>query len=104
MTENLNIEATRQLLNRSLGQLDQSTLASLRQAREQALTRHSAAGAHVRWSLGTRHPSLATWLATVLVAIGLFGGVTYYWQQGRDSSDVDLAILTDDLPADIYVN
>ncbi len=103
MNEYLDIEATRQLLNRSLGQLDQSTLAGLRQAREQALLRH-AARERAQWKFGaTRHPA-ATWFATLLIMVSVFGGVAYYWQQTHDNGETDLAILTDDMPADVYVN
>ncbi len=103
MTEKLNIEAIRQLLNRSQAQLDDATLACLRKAREQALLRH-APGVHTHWRWAEmRHPA-ATWFATLLLAICLFGGVTYYWQQTHDNSEIDLAILTDDMPVDVYVN
>ncbi len=109
MTENLNIDAIRQLLNRSAGQLEPSTLASLRQARERALLRHAPQGSHARgliagWNLGAKRRAAVTFFATLLLAICLFGGVTYYWQQTRDNSEIDLAILTDDMPVDVYVN
>ncbi|HMC13295.1 MAG TPA: DUF3619 family protein [Gallionellaceae bacterium] len=103
MNENLNLDAIRQLLNRSLGQLDQPTLASLRKAREQALLRHTHSGAHARWKLGTKRYAAVTWFATLLLVVSLFGGVTYYWQQTHDNSEIDLAILTDDMPIDVYV-
>jgi hypothetical protein len=104
MNNYLNIEAIRQLLNRSAGQLDQPTLASLRKARERALLRHAPEGEHAIWQLGVRRHAAATWFATLLLVIGLFGGVTYYWQQTQDNSEIDLAILTDDLPIDVYVD
>jgi len=106
MTDYLNSDAIRQLLNRSAGQLDPSTLAGLRQAREQALLRHApvGAGSQTRWHFGAWRPAAATWVATLLLAVCLFGGITYYWQQTRDSSEIDLAILTDEMPVDVYVN
>lgn len=103
MNEHLNLDATRQLLNRSLGQLDPTTLAALRKAREQALLRHAPGGARGGWMLGARRHAAAL-VATLFVVIGAAGGATYYWQQLRDNSETDLAILTDDLPADVYVN
>lgn len=103
MTENLNIDAIRQLLNRSQAQLSEPTLAGLRNAREQALLRH-AAGAHARWDFSPRRHAAATWIATLLLLVSLFGGITYYWQQTHDNSDIDLAILTDDMPVDVYVD
>ena len=104
MNENLNLDAIRQLLNRSLGQLDQPTLASLRKAREQTLLHHAHSGGHARWKLGARRNAAVTWFATLLLVVSLFGGVTYYWQQTHDNSDIDLAILTDDMPIDVYVD
>ncbi len=102
MSEYLNIDATRQLLNRSLGQLDPSTLAGLRKAREEALARHAAGEG--RWRFGATRRVAVTWLATLLVMLSVFGGITYYWQQTHDNGDTDVAILTDDMPADVYVN
>ncbi len=103
MNEYLDIENTRQLLNRSLGQLDQSTVAALREARERALSRH-AAHERAQWGFGSVRRPAATWLATLLIVAGVFGGMAYYWQQTHDNSETDLAILTDDMPADVYVN
>ncbi len=103
MSEYLNTNETRQLLNRSLGQLDQTTLASLRKAREEALARH-AAGEEARWKFGPRRRVAVTWLATLLIMVSVFGGITYYWQQTHDNGDTDVAILTDDMPVEVYVN
>ncbi len=102
MNEYLNTDATRQLLNRSLAQLDPSTLAALRRAREEALARH-AASEQAWWNFGRRRVA-ATWLATVLIMLSVFGGISYYWQQTHDNSETDLAILTDDMPAEVYVD
>jgi len=104
MNENLNLDAIRQLLNRSLGQLDQPALASLRHAREQALQRHTPGGVYGRWQLVATRNAAVAWFAAVLMVIGLSGGVTYYWQQTQDNSEIDLAILTDDMPVDVYVD
>jgi hypothetical protein len=101
MNAYLNIETIRQLLNRSVAQLDTKTLAGLSAAREQALLRHAPdkTGAH---PMSPRH-RMATAFATLLVTVSLFGGVAYYWQQAQDNSEADLAILTDDMPVDVYV-
>lgn len=102
MNDNLNLDAVRQLLNRSLEQLDHPTLASLRNAREQALQRHTPDGIYGRWQLVATRNAAVAWFAAVLLVIGLSGGVTYYWQQTQDNSEIDLAILTDDMPIDVY--
>ena len=41
----------------------------------------------------------------MLLAASLFSGITY-WQQAidNDTGDVDIAILTDDLPIQYYVD
>ncbi len=103
MNNYMNTNEIRQLLNRSAGQLDPTTLASLRKAREQAMLRHDPE-ALGRWAwVGNWKHSPAAWVATLLLTLSLVGGGVYYWEV-RDNSDVDLAILTDDLPASLYVN
>lgn len=104
MNENLNPDTIRQLLNRSLDQLDQTTLSSLRRARAHALQRHATGSAYGRWQLVATHNAAVAWFAAVLLVIGLSGGVTYYWQQTQDNSEIDLAILTDDMPIDVYTD
>ncbi len=103
MNNDMNTNEIRQLLNRSAAQLPTETLASLRKAREHAMLRHDPE-AHARWAwAGNWRHSPAAWVATLAITLSLLGGGVYYWQ-AHDNSDVDLAILTDDLPADLYVN
>ncbi len=103
MNTHMNTNEIRQLLNRSAGQLDQTTLAGLRKAREQAMRRHDPeAQGRWGWVGNWRHSPVAI-AATLLLTLSLVGGGVYYWE-ARDNSDVDLAILTDDLPANLYVN
>jgi hypothetical protein len=101
MNNYLNTDTIRQLLNRSAGQLSPKTVASLSAAREQALLRHAPGKMGHHW-LDNRSRRLATAFATLLITVSLFGGVAYYWQQ--QDSDVDMAILTDDMPVDVYAN
>ena len=115
MNNKLNTESIRQLLNRSSAQLEQPTLARLRDVRTQALARYDARSSApaFAWAGSTSthsghnsgsHSSHYYWAAAVLFAALLFSGVTY-WQHAteHDNSDVDIAILTDDLPIDVYV-
>ena len=115
MNQKIHPEQIKQLLNRSLAQLDQPTLVRLCDAREKALARydaHSAAPAFAWANLWTDHrhaadaPHKSRYLAAaVLLAALLFSG-TAYWHHttDHDVSDVDIAILTDDLPIEVYVD
>ena len=113
MTKKLSHTTIKQLLNRSLTQLEQPTLARLRDARVQALARFEArrttpafawAGMSVGHAAATRHKP-HFWPAAILFAALLFG-VAAYWQQlaKHDTADLDIAILTDDLPIHVYVD
>lgn len=116
MNPKLSHEQIRQLLNRSLGQIESPTLERLRDARQQALTRYDArhstapsiawAGhsAHSRPGTGSHHKSYY-WAAAILLAACLFSG-TSYWRHANEHeiSEVDVAILTDDLPIHVYVD
>ncbi len=104
-------EHVKQLLNRSLGRLDQPTLARLRDVRIQALARYDARSAAPifawagNWHVaGSHHKSYYGAIVVLLIAL-LFSG-TAYWHQATDHdvSDVDIAILTDDLPIEMYVD
>jgi hypothetical protein len=103
------------LLNRSAAQLDQGTLDKLQSARRFALqyqqktqrapvlawlTEHGLVGHHST----TGHKTLNWGVATLLVLV-LLGGALYLQQSyEHDHSDIDIAILTDDLPVDMYVD
>jgi non-ribosomal peptide synthetase component F len=115
MSMKLNTKEIKQLLNRSAAQLDNGTLDKLQSARRTALQyqqteqqapvlawltehgviHHHSAPFHKAYNLG---------MAALLLAL-LVGGALY-WQQSydHDHSDIDIAILTDDLPVDMYVD
>ena len=104
-------EAIAKLLTRAAQQLDGSTIAALRQARNVALQRQSLRKPVL--SLSTGHGmhwlvphSAHQWAAVViLLAATLVGGVNY-WQhtQERELIHLDVAILTDDLPLELFVD
>jgi hypothetical protein len=116
MKKNLNTQSIKQLLNRSSAELGQPTLARLRDARMQALERFDArstvpafawAGSASSHSghAGDFHHKSRFWATAVLLAALLFSGVNYLQHLAdHDNSDVDIAILTDDLPIDVYVD
>ncbi len=119
MKNKLNLRDIGHILNRTTHQLDNGTLDKLRVARRKALQHqltasaspvsvwlghlgltHQAASRHGGQPHKSHHFALAVLLATTLL-----GGV-YYWQYSyeHDHSEIDVAILTDDLPVDMYVD
>ncbi|MGA7749190.1 MAG: DUF3619 family protein [Gallionella sp.] len=114
-------EAIRRLLDESVNLIDQSTLLRLRGARLQALKQYDARGAtlpllssllswagvrlNIDWHASAHHRKLYRWISALLLVASLFSGVAY-WQQMmvEDPDDVDIAILTDDLPIEYYAN
>jgi hypothetical protein len=114
MNRKLNIKEIGQLLNRSTAQLDQGTLNKLQSARRSALqhqqreqqapvmawlTQHGVIHHHS----SPYHRAFNFGMATLLAAI-LLGGALYLQQQYLEHDDVDIAILTDDLPIDVYLD
>jgi hypothetical protein len=103
------------LLNRSAEQLDQNTLDNLHSARHTAL----------KYQQKTQHVPVLAWLThhrlishhsipgqntlgfgiAMLLAIVLFSSVSFCQQANeRDHVEIDIAILTDDLPVDMFVD
>jgi hypothetical protein len=109
MNQKLNPEQVRQLLNSSLNRIEQPALDRLREARELALARHDArASAPVlawagNWRFAVSHHKARYFAAAALLAAALFGG-TFYWHHEHDVSEIDVAILTDELPIEVYVD
>ncbi|HEY0666361.1 MAG TPA: DUF3619 family protein [Gallionella sp.] len=103
-------ESIAKLLSRAAGELDAGTLAALQRAHNIALARQSLHKPVL--SLGTAHGihwpvphSTSKWkyAATILLAAALVS-VASYWHHERDTSHLDIAILTDDLPMEIFVD
>ncbi|MBX3652231.1 MAG: DUF3619 family protein [Burkholderiales bacterium] len=100
-------------LDQGTRDLDRGTLAQLAAAREQALAgRHNApawapvwagqwTGRIGEWTAGARYV-----LPVAVLLLGLMGIV--YWQAGNGSgyelAEIDLRLLTDDLPIDAYLD
>ena len=115
MDKKFDPEPIKQLLNRSLAQIDLTTLVRLHAARLQALNRYEArsstltlfawAGEHITWHSSVPRHNIHYWIGAMLLGFSLFSGIAY-WQQAmdNDTSDVDIAILTDDLPIQYYVD
>lgn len=102
-------ERIAKLLTRAAQQLDDDTVAALRQARNVALQRQSlskpvfalSTGHNIRWLMPH---STQQWVAAIILFVAiLFGGLSY-WQHENDLSHLDTAILTDDLPLEVFVD
>jgi hypothetical protein len=109
----LSHEDIKQLLNLSAAQLDQPTLTRLRHAREQAMAHYAVhceepvfarAGHTIRHTFNTHNKS-RLWATTLLVAIILFSATAYWNHLAKsDTADVDIGILTGELPIHFYVD
>ncbi len=111
--DNLTPDSIRQVLNHSVAQLDKDTADALHASRNLALARHRALqhapvqawlSHHGLWtgSPTSHHKHIYLALA-ILFAAFLFTGIAYV-QHDRDHNDVDIEMLTDDLPVDAYVD
>lgn len=116
MNQKLKIREIGQLLDHSVARIDQGTSDKLLAARRAALqhqqitqqapvlawlTQHGLIHHHP----GHPHKAFRLGVAALFAAILLLG-VSLYWQHvsEHDHADIDIAILTDDLPVDMYVD
>ena len=98
------------LLTQGTRQLDTNTLSALADARKNALKRLSVRTpvftlSTGRWTLGLMPHSAQYWLvAGMLVVIFVF--TAGYWQHAHEQqiSEIDVAILTDELPIEVFVD
>lgn len=114
MKKDLNHHSVKQLLDQSAARISPATLDKLQAARTHALehhrTRHTAPALAWLGHFGSHSHSSHTskrvnWAVAVLFVACLISGAAY-WQNSiadRDTSEVDIAILTDDLPLHAYV-
>ncbi|MGC2166736.1 MAG: DUF3619 family protein [Gallionella sp.] len=110
MTSELDQGKIAQLLTQSSMQLDEDTLSKLADARHKALSRQRAhAPAAVlsggSWAHHLVPHSANQWLVTgALVVLFLFSAEYLQHTQDQQISEIDVAILTDDLPIDVFVD
>jgi len=104
-------ESIAKLLTSAAGQLDADTVAALRRARNVALARQSLHKPVLALSsgYGTHRlipHSAQQWTAVAILLIAVLVSVVGYWHHGNehDMSHLDIAILTDDLPMEIFVD
>jgi len=110
-TRDIAPEHIAQLLTRAAQQMDGDTVAALRRARNTALERQSqskrvfalSTGRGVYWPMPH---SAYQWVAiAILLMAALVGGINYWHHiHEREMSHLDIAILTDDLPMEIFID
>lgn len=107
----LMLEDVAKLLTHATMQLDTETVVSLRQARNVALERQLLK--RPGFTLSVMHGSCRLishlarqWAVTaILLGVIFFGGISYWINtQENDLAHLDIAILTDDLPLEVFVN
>lgn len=98
------------LLTQAVAQLDSDTVAALRKARSGALARQAH---HPVFALSTGHGthwlvphSGRQWAATAFLLALLLAGGGSYWHHANELelALTDIAILTDELPMEIFVD
>jgi len=104
-------ERIAQMLTRAAQQLDDDTVAALHRARNRALARQTVSrsvfaldtGHNLHWPMP--HTS-RQWMAAAILLAALAGGVSYWHHNTREHemSHLDIAILTDDLPMEIFID
>ena len=111
MTNELDPGKIAQLLTQGARQLDTATLSALADVRQHALKRQSSVDAPVfalnagRWTHNLVPHSAQQWLVTgLLVAIFVFAAGYWHHAQDQQISELDVAILTDELPIEVFVD
>jgi len=116
MNTELNTDKIAQLLNRSSQQLDDRVLSALNLARNNALKRQSAyspaftlaaaaSPATARWTHWLLPHSTQQWIAAGLLVAAIIGGTSFWHhRQEQQINELDVAILTDELPIEVFVD
>lgn len=97
------------LLTRAAERLDADTVAALRHARNRALQRQAATkpfspgtGHHIHWPLSHAIPQ---WVGSVALLLAIVAGSIGYWHHAMEEmSHLEVAILTDDMPMEVFVD
>jgi hypothetical protein len=109
MITELNLSKISQLLTQSTRQMDSNTISALVDARQNALKRQSVRLSALAFNTGQEMQSLISesiqqWVVSGIFVLMLIVG-TGFWHnvQEQQISDLDVAILTDDLPIEVLV-
>jgi Protein of unknown function (DUF3619) len=110
MTTNPDPDKIAKMLTLSVQQLDDGTLSALRDARQLALKRQAARTSVLALNTGRETHSLIPdsiqhWvIAGLLVAMLIVGMNFWHNLQEQQTDELDVAILTDDLPIEVFVD
>jgi len=112
-TNQRQIAAIKDALNRSAEKLDSHILSKLGSSRNRALlqtqpthqysTEHSS-GLIMRLRASSLHHEARLWLGIAVIIIFSIAAQQYWQHNTDDHSEIDIAILTDDLPMNVYVD
>ncbi|MGH8751378.1 MAG: DUF3619 family protein [Burkholderiales bacterium] len=95
-------------LDRGADQLKPGTLYRLQAARRKALDKFSAAPVSSTWAITNSLGPVLSAKSLLMLAVLLAGlGGAVYWQnlqQSNDLVEIDLSLLTDDLPINAYLD
>lgn len=98
------------LLTRAAEQLDDDTVTALRRARNKAMKRQAttkpafslSTGHHIHWPSAHTIPQ---WVGTAALLVAIVAGGISYWHHAHEEvSHLDIAILTDDMPMEVFVD
>lgn len=110
MTDKLKPEKIAQLLTQSTRQLDSDTLSALSNARQKALQRQTMRAPVFTLATSRLAQILLPftnhqWISAGLLAALLVIGTSYvHHAQEQQIAELDVAILTDDLPIEVFVD
>lgn len=111
MTTKLDPKKITQLLDQSTRQLDGKILSALQQSRAQALQRQATPARVLRlaadgWTHLLLPRSARQWITIGLLALALASGANLWWQHQREQQigELDVSILTDELPIELFVD
>jgi hypothetical protein len=110
MTDKLNPKRVAQLLTQGTWQMDTGVLTALSEVRQKALERQTVRAPVITFATGRWAHLLAPfsnhqWVSAGLLAAMLVIGMSYWHHvQEQQIADLDVAILTDDLPIEVFVD
>jgi hypothetical protein len=110
MINKLYLDQIVQVLTQSTRQLDAETLSALVDARQNALRKQAVREPALAFSTGSGTRSLMPdsiqqWVVSGLFVAMLIVGTSFWHQvQEQQISELDVAILTDDLPIEVFVD